>query len=720
MAMSMMDVCLSVLLGIFLLNRAQSTPLVPRLPEECYSQPGDVNLGLLATMANAGSDNGELCKEDLFRYAFVLYQHIEGFIYAIKSINTVDGLLGNISLGFTIMDACNRDLASLAKTVYMMPDTDNLRYSPGNHERIPFTNCSEGMKSFPVVGIVGPESSRQSVMVASLASVFEVPVISASATSDELSDKSRFEYFLRMTPPDKHRVEVILQFMAHFRWSYFSVVYEEGSYGENAAKMVFRVAKRRKFCIAVFEMILADATDENIEETAQKLISHPKARAVIILLSSTQRGVLFKFLEKQGYVGQFVWLSTQTITPSDYPVGDGSLTLTTVNKRHIPFENYFRKITPSTRMTNPWVRKLWEATYKCLWNAGPEQRSCGRYRNKPLPFFHPSLTTSAYMDAVYAFAHALHETITTSCPSAFIDVSNVAGCLSGRKILENLLNLSFSGYNGQIEFDKHGDRLGKFTFHQYVHHGGDYVRVATFDQQTGVLDIDEGSINWTVFNSFPHQDSDSRPQSVCSHSCSSMEYKVLQDLPCCWDCRRCRQNERLVNNNTGCALCPALTWPDDETLTRCAPISPSHLSWSDTTTILLVISSTCGGISVVGIAIWFVRHRHAKLIKASSRELSSVIVFGTLVAFLTSFCLVLKPNDLLCAISRVGFNMAVSFIYAPLLVKTNRIHRIFSAGKRGTQRLRFISNRSQMIITGILISIQVRTHYLTFYRRVII
>lgn len=46
-------------------------------------------------------------------------------------------------------------------------------------------------------------------------------------------------------------------------------------------------------------------------------------------------------------------------------------------------------------------------------------------------------------------------------------------------------------------------------------------------------------------------------------------------------------------------------------------------------------------------------------------------------------------------------------MYASLLVKTNRISRIFDSARKSAKRPSFISPRSQMLITAVLVAIQV-------------
>ena len=57
-----------------------------------------------------------------------------------------------------------------------------------------------------MTAVIGMGPSRQAVMTANILSIFKIPNLGILATSDELSDKTRFEYFLRLLPPDKYQV----------------------------------------------------------------------------------------------------------------------------------------------------------------------------------------------------------------------------------------------------------------------------------------------------------------------------------------------------------------------------------------------------------------------------------------------------------------------------------------------------------------------------------
>lgn len=56
----------------------------------------------------------------------------------------------------------------------------------------------------------------------------------------ELSDKSRFEYFSRVVPPDSYQAQAIAEIVKSFDWRYTSTVAVEGDYGEKVSSKQWR------------------------------------------------------------------------------------------------------------------------------------------------------------------------------------------------------------------------------------------------------------------------------------------------------------------------------------------------------------------------------------------------------------------------------------------------------------------------------------------------
>ena len=81
---------------------------------------------------------------------------------------------------------------------------------------------------------------------------------------------------------------------------------------------------------------------------------------------------------------------------------------------------------------------------------------------------------------------------------------------------------------------------------------------------------------------------------------------------------------------------------------------------------------------------------------------------GIFLIYLITFLMIAEPGVVVCAFRRLLLGLGMAITYSAMLTKTNRIYRIFEQGKRSVTPPKFISPTSQLIITFVLISVQVR------------
>lgn len=123
---------------------------------------------------------------------------------------------------------------------------------------------------------------------------------------------------------------------------------------------------------------------------------------------------------------------------------------------------------------------------------------------------------------------------------------------------------------------------------------------------------------------------------------------------------------------------------------------------------LLPAGVACLGIGVtIFVIVLFIKNNDTPIIRASGRELSYMLLLGILFCYGLTFSLLAKPTYVNCVGQRFGIGVGFSIIYGALLVKTNRISRIFDNAAKSAIRPKYISPRSQVIITLILILLQV-------------
>lgn len=316
--------------------------------------------------------------------------------------------------------------------------------------------------------------------------------------------------------------------------------------------------------------------------------------------------------------------------------------------------------------------------------------------------------------AIWTMAYGLHNMQMTLCPNTTGLCSQMLP-VNGSIFLQYLMNVSFIWGNESVEFDENGDPPGRYDIMNYQQIGQneyDYVHVGSW--------ISGGDFNlfrdfqWpilTVNGSLP-------PESVCSKPCPKGEAKNIQSdsVKCCWICVPCRENQYLMDEYT-CQACPLGWWPNHN-LTGCNQIPIEYLQWNDTSSMVAMGIACLGFIMTFFAMIVFIQHNDTPIVKASTRELSYVIMIGMFLCHGTTFTLLAQPTKLFCYVSRVlpGFSFAI--MYAALVTKTNRIARILAGSKKRiiTKKPRFMSGTAQVVITWLLISIEAGIIAVMLYR----
>ena len=148
-------------------------------------------------------------------------QEIEAMLFSIDQINANETLLPNVTLGVKAFDTCGDATSALNSAVKEFVLGKN--WKDDEH-------CTE--KEMPVIGVIGPGYSYEAVHITPFLNLFEIPVISYSATSPELSKKDRFEYFSRTAASDVFQIPAILDLLVRFNWTYVSLLYTDESYGK--------------------------------------------------------------------------------------------------------------------------------------------------------------------------------------------------------------------------------------------------------------------------------------------------------------------------------------------------------------------------------------------------------------------------------------------------------------------------------------------------------
>ena len=95
--------------------------------------------------------------------------------------------------------------------------------------------------------------------------------------------------------------------------------------------------------------------------------------------------------------------------------------------------------------------------------------------------------------------------------------------------------------------------------------------------------------------------------------------------------------------------------------------------------------------------------RKTRVIKATSRELSAIILSGILLCYLLPLIYIGTPHAVSCPIRRYDIGVCLSLCYGAILVKLSPIHRIFNQKKLTTKVAHFIDCKLQLVFTAIIV-----------------
>ncbi|GFS13368.1 metabotropic glutamate receptor-like [Elysia marginata] len=378
-----------------------------------------------------------------------------------------------------------------------------------------------------------------------------------------------------------------------------------------------------------------------------------------------------------------------------------------------------------------------------------------------------SASTSLTVDAVWTFARAADRLISEHCPGATGQAARE--CIHGDILLDYVKRQAFNGSSGVVKFDALGDARGRYLIKQIVMGpkedllglglndsqdiGLNAKIVAYYDIEKRLIGFTENSISWNhltrvdslardrnlegneaahsfendehdeyyggeasqdryLFNNMNYNDLEdgSTPESVCSRPCQPGEFIILREpAPCCWECRRCRENERVFRSNTSCESCAEFYWPDPETAFRtCTVIPVTYPQISELLPTLQIFLGVLAMVTLLIIVACFIHFRESRVIKAASRELSILQMSATFIGYVTVILFQTIPSAFTCGALYFLFCLSFALLYCPLLVKAVRIFRIFNSSTKGTRRPKFVSPVSQVMMTICLVLVQVR------------
>ncbi|KAH8269764.1 hypothetical protein KR018_001288, partial [Drosophila ironensis] len=731
--------------------------------------PGDIILGGLFPVHEKG--DGTPCGPKVYNRGV---QRLEAMLYAIDRVNNDPNILPGITIGAHILDTCSRDTYALNQSLqFVRASLNNLDTSAFECSDSSAPQLRKNTSSGPVFGVIGGSYSSVSLQVANLLRLFHIPQISPASTAKTLSDKSRFDLFARTVPPDTFQSVALVDIIKNFNWSYVSTIHSEGSYGklfvqffiilicinlfftvqkgEYGIEAFHKEATERSVCIAAAEKVPSAADDKVFDSIISKLQKKPNARGVVLFTRAEDARRILQAAKRGNLSQPFHWIASdgwgkqQKLLEGLEDIAEGAITVELQSEIIDDFDRYMMQLTPKTNIRNPWFAEYWEDTFNCdllaiLINHNATNKNntytfktnlktrikCDdSLRLSEKVGYEQESKTQFVVDAVYAFAHALHnlhndlcniqsdqtseqrrhphsesvwyrKVSTNSKSQACPDMANY----DGKEFYNNyLLNVSFIDLAGsEVKFDRQGDGLARYDIlnYQRLENSSGY-QYKVIGKWFNGLKLNAEPVVW---NKEAEQ-----PTSACSLPCEVGMIKKQQGDTCCWICDSCESYEYVFDEFT-CKDCGPGLWPYPDKLS-CFALDIQYIRWNSLFSIIPMSIAVFGIAVTIMVIVLFARNHDTPLVRASGRELSYTLLFGILVCYCNTFALIAKPTIGSCVVQRFGIGVGFSIIYSALLTKTNRISRIFHSASKSAQRLKYISPQSQVVITASLIAIQV-------------
>ena len=218
-------------------------------------------------------------------------------------------------------------------------------------------------------------------------------------------------------------------------------------------------------------------------------------------------------------------------------------------------------------------------------------------------------------------------------------------------IVAFIIFLSFSStfqdlQGSEVRFDECGDGLARYNIYNFQSYSSsnEYINVGSWTEDELIVNHDQ--IVWNADNQRE------LPTSVCSPPCKVGEVKKGEDLTCCWVCQECKAWEYLLDERN-CADCGFGRWPYSNK-TSCYDLPLQYIRWDTPYAYVPIGISILGVMCSIFVIYIFVKHIDTPIVKASGRELCSLLMTGILVCYIMTFVILAKPTTLSCSFQRFG------------------------------------------------------------------
>ncbi|XP_003748781.2 vomeronasal type-2 receptor 116-like isoform X2 [Rattus norvegicus] len=594
--------------------------------------------------------------------------------FAIYEINGNPDLLPNMSLIFEFTrDVC--DWESQLNSV--------IQSSLKNHNILPNYICKEFTKCpMALTGLNWTTTLKLHTILNNFISQ-QFLQVTYGPFHPVLSDNEKFPYLYQMASDDKSLALALVSFIIHFGWNWVGLAISNNDQGIQFLSYLRREMEKGTVCFAFVNMIPVNMHlyMSRAEMYYNQIMT--SSTNVVILYGDTDStlAVSFRMWESLGI--EKIWVTNSwwaaTLSKKDHTFDNlyGTYAFGQHHGEISGFKNFVQTLNPAKYSDEHLVKLEW-MYFNCEVSASKCKTLKNCSSNHSLEWlmvhtFDMAFTGGSYdiYNAVYSFAHALHE-MTFQIFDNLPKDNGREHNYSCKKLCSFLRKTSFTNPVGDRvnmnQRHKQKEEYDIFYIWNFPQGLGIKVKIGMFSpyfpngQQ---LHLSEDVLEWA-------KGSAQMPTSACSADCGPGFRKSWKDgmATCCFHCKPCPENE--ISNETNvdvCARCPDDQYANIEQ-NRCIPKAVVFLSYEEPLGMALSLISL--GFSVFTIVLLgvIVKHHNTPIVKANNRTLTYILLISLIFCFLCPLLFIGHPNSAICILQQITFGVVFTVSVSTVLAKT--------------------------------------------------
>lgn len=339
---------------------------------------------------------------------------LEAYLWAVDAMNANNDVMNGLIIGTFAIDSCGSsgEVFSELKKLYTKPNY--------------FSTVNASIESVDIKsiwGFINDPGNGPATMAAEVFTANHMPNISPYSPADSLTDVHEYPFTLRTALPYKTQNAAIVDVLVQLNWTFVSVIYSKGLWGQDRFATFKNEASDKGICIAYSDSVnfpTENTTTLNSIITQLKLAKNRQARVVILLTEPKDGKIFVQYLNRAQKSGIISFNEFTIVGTFDMDSDEAASNLGAVIVHHDsapvePFWNYVLSLKYGNNDRNPWWKQFWSEKFTC-----DNEEDCNEYalQTGMLP---DETVLMNVMNAVWAFAVGLSNLIKQLCPEANFD-----------------------------------------------------------------------------------------------------------------------------------------------------------------------------------------------------------------------------------------------------------------------------------------------------------